>query len=315
MAHLLENMAYVGETPWHDLGNPLTPDQPIEVWIDQAGMDWHIEETPVRFIDKSGELLEHDNRKVLYRSDNQDALSVVSNSYNVVQPREVLEFYRDLTEKSGFQLETAGVLKGGRKFWALANTGKAATLKRRDTTKGYVLLASSVDGSICTTASFVSVRVVCNNTLSIALNNNQEAVKVPHRSKFDPNEVKQQLGLNISQWNEFMYRMKLLSERKVDFGEVKRFYQSVFSYTDAAGVLRFNESAMKGASSLFEGAGQGSSFETSKDTAFGLLNSVTEFVDHERRARSSDHRLDSAWFGPGAQVKQKALSEALLLAA
>ena len=63
-------------------------------------------------------------QKVLYRSDTKAALSVVSQRYQVVQPRDVLEFYRDLTKVSGYELETAGVMKGGRKFWALARTGQ-----------------------------------------------------------------------------------------------------------------------------------------------------------------------------------------------
>lgn len=65
---------------------------------------------------------------------------------------------------------------------------------------------------------------------------------------------------------------------------------------------------------LFHGAGRGADLPSAKDTAYGLLNAVTEFVDHERRARSSDHRLDSAWFGQGASLKQKALDQAVLLA-
>jgi hypothetical protein len=59
--------------------------------------------------------------------------------------REILEFYRDLTEQSGFELETAGVLKGGKKFWALARTGQ--TLKGKDVSNGYILLATACDGT------------------------------------------------------------------------------------------------------------------------------------------------------------------------
>jgi len=65
---------------------------------------------------------------------------VVSNRYQVVQPREVMEFYRDLTEVSGYGLETAGVLKGGKKFWALARTGQSAELKGNDVVNGYCRL-------------------------------------------------------------------------------------------------------------------------------------------------------------------------------
>ena len=126
MAHALDfttgkaGIAYVGETPWHGLGNQLSPQQPLDVWAQQDGLDWQIRETPVRFITESagnlGAIMSFPEQKVLFRSDTQAPLSVVSQRYQVVQPRAILEFYRDLTEVSGFELETAGVLKGGRKL-------------------------------------------------------------------------------------------------------------------------------------------------------------------------------------------------------
>jgi len=67
--------------------------------------------------------------------------------------------------------------------------------------------------------------------------------------------------------------------------------------------------------SMYEGQGQGSELISASGTAWGLLNSVTEYVDHERRARSKEFRLDSAWFGQGAALKQRALDYALQLAA
>jgi hypothetical protein len=67
--------------------------------------------------------------------------------------------------------------------------------------------------------------------------------------------------------------------------------------------------------SLYEGQGHGSTQESAQGTAWGLLNAVTEYVDHERRARSNEYRMDSAWFGQGAVLKQRALTAALKLAA
>lgn len=136
MAHLVEHMAYVGRTPWHGLGNQLAPRQPLEVWARQAGMEWDILESPVHFAAGSrgslSQIMSFEDHKVLFRSDNKAPLSVVGNRYQVVQPREILEFYRDLTEQSGFELETAGVLKGGRKLWALARTGQSGVIKGND---------------------------------------------------------------------------------------------------------------------------------------------------------------------------------------
>lgn len=320
MAHLVEQMAYVGETPWHGLGNQLTPKQPLEVWAKQSGLSFKILETPVRYMAESvgqlGSIMTFPEQKVLYRSDTKAPLSVVSSRFQVVQPSEVLEFYRDLTEISGFELETAGVLKEGRKVWALARTGRTAALKGNDTVNGYLLLATACDGTLATTAQFTSIRVVCNNTLAIALSDGNTAVKVPHNTSFDPQAVKKQLGISVSSWDAFMYRMKVLSERKVKSHEAMSFFLRVFTDTDAPVTTGLaNERAIKAVQTLYDGNGHGAELASAKGTAWGLLNAVTEFVDHQRRARSQDYRLDSAWFGPGAAIKKAALEEALKMAA
>lgn len=317
--HLVETMAYTGDRPWHGLGNPLAPQQPIEVWKKQAGMDWQIEEAEVRYVTGSnniGVINAFPEQKVLYRSDTKEPLSVVSKRFQVVQPGEILEFYRDLTACSGFELETAGVLREGRKFWALARTGQSTSLKGRDKVDGYLLLASACDGTLATTAQFTSMRVVCNNTLAIALGNASSAIKVPHRSQFDPDAVKRQLGITVSAWDGFVARMKALVERPVDPDSVEALLRRVLTYQvqdNKATVV--NEQALATVRSLYEGGGRGALMASSRGTAWGLLNSVTEYVDHHRRARSDDHRRDAAWFGQGAQLKRRAWDEAMKLVA
>lgn len=320
MAHLVQNMAYAGDVPWHRLGNQLPSKQPIEVWAEKAGMDWSICDAPVLYMAEQagpmGSIKAFAEQKVLYRSDTKAPLSVVSDRYQVVQPREVLEFYRDLTDVSGFELETAGVLKSGRKFWALARTGKQTVLKGNDQINGYLLLATSCDGTLATTATPTTIRVVCSNTLQIALGNATNAIKVPHRSSFDAVAVKRQLGIAVSQWDTFMYRMKTLSERKVKSHEAMNYFLRVLCQTDLntdakAGLT--NERALKKVQAMYDGQGRGAELQAAKGTAWGLLCAVTEFVDHERRARNAEYRLDSAWFGPGADLKQRALDQALQL--
>ncbi|ENV47607.1 hypothetical protein P255_01934 [Acinetobacter brisouii CIP 110357] len=343
MAHLIENMAYVGATPWHGLGNPLTPNQPIEVWAQQAGMDWRIESSNVSYMaqNERGQslILPFEEQRVLYRSDTHAPLSVVSQRYQEVQPLEILEFYRDLTEQAGFELETAGVLKGGKKFWALAKTRQSSALKGKDVSNGYILLATACDGTLATTAQFTSIRVVCNNTLAIALKGQSSSagvVKVPHSTKFDAEKVKQQLGISVRAWGEHMYEMKQLSQRKVSQTEAAAYFDAVFNNTSLSiadqddSIIQFyrnvatnkaetktepNGRAMSKVMSMFNGQGRGAELSSAKDTAYGLLCSITEFADHERRAMSQDHRLDSAWFGAGAALKQRGLEQALRLIA
>ncbi|QPF31524.1 DUF932 domain-containing protein [Acinetobacter lwoffii] len=343
MAHQIEQIAYVGETPWHGLGNQLSPNQPLEVWAQQAGMDWRIESSNVSYMaqNERGQsiIMPFEEQRVLYRSDTHAPLSVVSQRYQEVQPKEILEFYRDLTEQSGFELETAGVLKGGKKFWALARTGQSTALKSKDVSNGYILLATACDGTLATTAQFTSIRVVCNNTLAIALRGQSSSagvVKVPHSTKFDAEKVKQQLGISVRAWDEHMYEMKQLTQRKVSQQEAKAYFDAVFNNSTMSisdpeeNIIQFyrnvahqaqekkpepNGRAMNKALDMFNGQGRGAELSSAKDTAYGLLCSITEFVDHERRAMSTDHRLDSAWFGAGAGLKQRGLEQALALIA
>ena len=139
-------MAYVGDTPWHALGEQLPPDQPIETWLRAARLEWNLERLPVQYL-VDGQLRTMADKFVLSRSDTRDALSVVSSDYQIVQPKEVLEFYRDLVADFGYTLETAGALNGGRKVWALARTGIAEDVDKRGTDRvaAYVLLATSCD--------------------------------------------------------------------------------------------------------------------------------------------------------------------------
>ncbi len=311
MAHQIEQIAYVGETPWHGLGNQLSPNQPLEVWARQAGMDWRIETSDVSYMaqNERGQsiIMPFEEQRVLYRSDTHAPLSVVSQRYQEVQPKEILEFYRDLTEQSGFELETAGVLKGGKKFWALARTGQSTALKGKDVSNGYILLASACDGTLATTAQFTSIRVVCNNTLAIALKGataSSGVVKVPHSTKFDAEKVKQQLGISVRAWDEHMYEMKQLSQRKVSQQEkpkltlmqssitapcllqipeenIIQFYRQVASNPPQQNKTEPNGRAMTKALDMFNGQGRGAMLSSAKDTAYGLLCSITEFVDHE----------------------------------
>ncbi|KVV25466.1 hypothetical protein WK79_11060 [Burkholderia ubonensis] len=321
--HLVQTMAYVGQEPWHGLGNRLTPNQSIEDWKRAAGMDWSIEEAEVRFVAAGnrnlGSIHAFPEQKVLYRSDTKAPLSVVSSRYAVVQPTEILEFYRDLTEIGGFELETAGVLKEGRKLWALAKTGHSGLLKGKDKIGGYLLLATACDGTLATTAQFTSVRVVCNNTLQIALGDSTGVVKVPHRSQFDAAAVKRQLGIAVSSWDAFMVRTKALAERKITDSTAEAFLRRVLTYSMASlpdrETVAVNERAIKAVGQLYAGRGKGADLPSAAGTAWGLLNAVTEYVDHHRRARTDDHRIDAAWFGAGATLKQRAWDEAMKLVA
>jgi phage/plasmid-like protein (TIGR03299 family) len=306
------NMAYVGATPWHGLGKQLTENQPIEVWAQQAGMDYFIEEAPVEYTVNAQHNI-YAGKKVLFRNDNGKALSVVSDRYKVVQPLEVLEFFRNLTEQHGWQLETAGVLYDGQKYWALAKTGNEVRIMGQDLLKGYVLLATSCDGTLRTLAKRTSVRVVCNNTLSYAANNGEPEIRISHASNFNATAVQNELGIGDA-WEDFAAHAAELAIRKVSNQEALNYVLKVFG--DAAKPLE-QQTAINTIAKvlqLFDGNGKGSDLQSARGTAWGLVNAATELVDHHI-GRNQSRRLDSAWFGKGDQLKLKAYDTALELIA
>ncbi len=318
MVAAVQTMAYVGETPWHGLGEKVDPSISIEEWKEKSGMNYKLLEQPV--FTNVGGMKKIPGYKAIVRSDSGHHLSLMKDGYKLVQPGEVLDFFKDLTDKMGFQLETAGVLREGRKYWALANIGKEARIMGQDQLGGYLLLGTSCDGTMATTATFTSIRVVCQNTLSWAIQDaetNKETsrlIKIYHRSAFQPEQVKMQLGIGAASWENFIDRVNVMAQRKVKPSEAQQFLVNVFGDPLKDLEEQPNARAIKTAYGLFNGQGRGSDFKSADGTAWGLVNAVTEFIDH-KRGKNQDTRLDAAWFGYASNWKTAAWDEALKLAA
>jgi phage/plasmid-like protein (TIGR03299 family) len=313
-------MAYVGEAPWHRLGERLPPGQSIETWVEAARLDWRIQMMPVQY-QFQNRIQVMDDRFVLARDDTGVALSIVSADYQVVQPGEVLEFYRDLVKERQYTLETAGALDGGRKVWALAKTGlvKDVANDPADKLGAYVLLATSCDKTLATTATFTSIRVVCQNTLGFAFQDmkgqKRRHIKIDHMKKFDPTPIKKQLGLIDKAWERFMEQINPMASYSLKNGAASRFFESLFlsdmdmEERKSPANSKFRE--INQIASLFHSA-QGQNLDTTKETLWGAVNAVTYYVDHVRSTKSVE-RIDSAWFGTGASLKEKAWDRAMEL--
>jgi phage/plasmid-like protein (TIGR03299 family) len=307
-------IAFVGATPWHGLGQELTADADMQTWRKQAGLDWEIKRAPVQY--QNGIVHTFDGQEVLYRSDTGDALSIVSNKYKEVQPEQVMEFFRDLVESQGFKLHTAGSLKGGKRIWALAETGKIADIVSDDPVGGYLLLATSCDKGMATQARFTSVRVVCANTLAMAERGGSNIISVPHSTTFVPESVKRQLGLAAEQFDSFVEMGKQLSRIQLNTQKAQDILAKVITPISPAAqkgeVFQIEKvRSFKKIMELFEGEGMGASLPGVKGTAWGLVNAVTEYVDHHSPSRTQDARLNSAWFGRGDSIKTAAMEAAL----
>ena len=132
---------------------------------------------------------------------------------------------------------------------------------------------------------------------------------------FDPVAVKQSLGLGVTAWDEFSRSIKALANRPVNKFEVMSYLVNVLGDAELPLQDQPNQKAIQTVYNLYAGEGKGSKMQSSAGTAWGLVNGITEYVDSLRRARNQDYRLDSAWFGQGAQIKQRGFEAALALAA
>lgn len=320
MAHELDmsngrvNMAYVGQTPWHSLGNKLTDGVSIDQWRIEAGLNWSARRAGVQF-EADGIVREADS-EVLFRSDNFGQLGIVSPDYKIVQPGEVLEFFRDLVDSGDMKLETAGSLDNGKKVWALAKTNQDFRVMGQDQVEGYLLLATSFDGTLATRAQFTSVRVVCNNTLQLSVRGkSSNAVAIPHSAMFNHSQVKLDLGLLDDSFKQFEEQANLLAQRKMSDKEAIRFIMNVLTGEDDAEKLSTRSAnVVKHVYGLYTGNGMGSSLRAAESSAWGALNAVTQYVDHEQ-GRNVNNRFRSAQFGVGATTKADAFQKALALAA
>ena len=219
-------------------------------------------------------------------------------------------------------METAGALDGGRKVWALAKTGFVANVAGNPADKlgAYVLLATSCDKSLATTVTFTSIRVVCQNTLAFAVNdlkeNHRKNIKVNHSQKFDSAEIKTSLGLIDKAWSNFLAKINPMTEHPMSQVSARKYFESLFltekDIKESKPVSNAKSNEVNQLMSLYHSA-QGQDIETAKDTLWGAVNAVSNYVDHVKSTKSGE-RIDSAWFGIGAALKEKAWLKAIELA-
>lgn len=316
------NMAYVkgAAKPWHGLGFEVEADATIDEWAVAGGLQFKVVKGELLFKAEDGVVREAGdtlNRAVLYRDDTMSPLSVMSkNRYTIHQPADILDFIADVSRAMQWPVETVGSLFGGRKIWALLKLPEAFALPGGDKVEGYLLACTSFDGSTGSEFRFVTVRVVCNNTLEMALDAANKGAVVYHSAEIDIEKVKTDLGIGHSIWATFIEKAKQLTAITVSKAQAQSVLRKVYgepklvNELGKASVLIENPNVVR-TLGYFQGQGIGSKLESAKGTGWGLVNAVTQEVDHFGSNRSA--RLNSAWFGPGAARKQAVVDAVLAL--
>ena len=240
MAHMIENnmMAYVGAKPWHGLGFEVPIGATGQQMLEIAGLNWLVQrrEIAMRSVNADGTVdrttmltAELDAFRAIVRADTNQVFQVASDRYHPVQNAEIIDFFKEYCEAGHASLETVGGLRNGAVVWALAklNGGSTATLAGVDELRGYMLLATSHDGSLLTIGKPTQTRVVCWNTLSASLGLHggklgkiaDKEFRMRHTRKFGPAErenAQKTMGMAIEQIQATNELAAKLSTVKID---------------------------------------------------------------------------------------------------
>lgn len=329
MAHNVETMAYAGELPWHGLGVEVPADITVPDMLIRAGLDWTVSKRKLFTSDAptaeaSDNLHEVKGRFALVRDSDDQTLDIVGSRYVPVQNAEALGFFTDFIRSGGMQLHTAGSLCGGQYVWALAKIAQVMKVASNDTLESYLLLMSPHKLGLPMIIQHTAVRVVCWNTLNAALGaglkGGKHAYRLPHVKEFNGDvqeQAKIALGLATDQFKEFGEAARLLSKKVITEADRTEYFKRVFRLDAASLEERGKEDGDFRVIKQLEDAAvnsPGADLKTAEGTLWGAFNAVTFQVDH-MAGRSRDKTVRDIWLGYRGDIKRRALTEALALAA
>lgn len=301
-------MAYTGETPWHGLGTKVPADlTPIQM-LEAAGLDWTVEKVPAR-VTIAGEDI-NIGKSALVRSVDNSILDVVTDDWNTIQNEEAFEFFNDFVMAGDMSMETAGSLRNGQIVWGLAKVNESFDLfKGKDQINSYLHFTNFHRFGFATDVRLTPIRVVCNNTLTLSLNQKVEnMVKISHRKKFDAENVKVMLGVAHDKMLKYKDMAQYLCTKRYNGDNIVEYFKSVFPLNRPKEDTKKEISKNARDALVYINTQPGA--ELGEGTWWQAFNTVTYMTDHTL-GRSADTRLQSAWYGGNKNLKIKALETAV----
>jgi phage/plasmid-like protein (TIGR03299 family) len=309
-------MMYVKDAPWHGLGTKLENLATSVEAIEVAGLDYTVVKKPIwAIINEENKHYSHIPGKfATVRTDTNEALGVVGSRYHVIQNKDAFRFFDSLVGEGAAIYETAGALGNGERIWILAKLPGHIKVKGNDIVDKYLLLSNSHDGSSIVRAKLTPIRVVCSNTLSMALGRRtDEEVRVRHTANAEEmlEEAHKLLGLTNQLYDEVTAIFQKMSLVDITGKQLVDYVKTLVPDNEDAERHTRTENIRSKILDLHD-SGVGSTM--SRGTVWGAYNAVTEFTDHVYTTTEVNKKLASIWFGSGAQMKNKAFSLALELA-
>ena len=311
MAHMVETMAYAGELPWHGLGTEVSNDLTPAQMMQKAGVDWKVHEVE-SFVEFNGKKMKTGQKSLIRETDGK-ILTNVGENWHPCQNETAFEFFNEYVLAGDMEMHTAGSLKGGQYVWALAKVKESFDLFGGDQVDSYMLFSNPHVYGKSIDIRFTPIRVVCNNTLTFALNSQADrAVKVGHRAAFDADSVKTTLGIAHEKFAKYKEMAQFLGSKRFSVESLLNYYNDVFPLTSGQDaqkeVTKDSISRMARQSLDVLETQPGANF--AEGTWWQAFNSVTFVTDH-LQGRNADNRLHSQWFGQNQLRKIKAAEKAV----
>lgn len=302
---------------WHRQGQEMAAGMSIETWAKAAGLDWEAVKVPaiaslegVKFdhIDAAKRFRRVEERNFIVRSDNGHPLGYVSARYQPVQPLECLQFAeRYFGVDDHFQLDTAGALKNGEIIWVLARYRDDLSVAG-ERHRMHVLMTTTFDGTGSTINKACAERVVCNNTLDVALGEKTACVRTRHNTRFDAKRVGTELATLAQGFVEFKKMGDAMAQVEMAATQTSEFFKTLLEIPFEAKkddistrkLNQFRALSQSYTTSVKEGA--------PANSAWAALQAVTRFVDHDRTSGSDDKQFMSSQLGSGKALKSQAIN-------
>ena len=289
MSANVETMFYVREKPWHGLGTEVKEAPTSADALVYAGLDWSVIQKEVYTED--GTMIP--GYKANLRDTDSAALGIVSDRYKVVQNEDAFRFTDDLLG-AGVAYETAGALQGGRKVWMLARMPHRYIIAG-DEIAPYMVVMNSHDGSSGIKVAMTPIRVVCQNTLNLALGSAKRIWTTKHTENVMSrvHEARETLLLAEAYMGELGRSIDALSQIRLTDKKVTEFMQEFFPVT-----LEISEAQRKNNQRLLEDMKQryweAPDLSNVGRNGYRFINAVSDFATHAepiRRTRNYNENL------------------------
>lgn len=320
MSANIQSMFYTGEKPWHKLGKELPNAATSAEAIEAAGLNWTVSKHPLLTTIR-GEFIKVPNKFAIVRDDNNTVLGTVGPVYTPLQNKPAFSFFDAVVGEKAAMYHTAGALGEGERVWILAKLPGYIQTTKDDVTEKFLLLTNSHDGTGAVQIFFTPIRVVCQNTLNIAVASAQNKTKLRHTMTLGSRvqDVRDQLGILNNRFTMFEELSKRMASTPLTYAGFKEFIQGTGVLPKDANLDKVLGSTravniMDEVSRLFE-HGKGNDLPGVKGTVWAGFNAVTEYVDYFRSTRGDEgeNRAKSLLFGSGATLKQSAWDKAVSL--